>query len=324
VKRVVCLGPSCLDLVLHGMTALPGPGSPITAQAVSVNPGGMANVAVALRRLGSPVALASGIGDDSTGAQLRTMLEVEGVEAPPPREGSTDLTLCMPWDGDRALVSYRGTASPFIPEIGSDYWDGVSAVCVDIGCGLDPRVRALTERGVRLFGDTGWEQEDFCRDNSLEALSAMTAFLPNQREALRLAHASDVWQAVDTLGELVPTVVVKLGARGVVARRGSERIDVEAPRVDAVDTTGAGDILDAGFLFGTLVGLSLEHALRLGCLAAAVSVTRPGSSLSAPTWDDIGGLVDAIAGSQRRRWAAALAAAREAVHAMGDGRRQRE
>lgn len=314
MNRVVCLGPSCLDLIMQGMSAFPGPGDPATARSVTANPGGMANVAVALSRLGSPVALATGIGDDCTGDQLRSLLVAEGVEPPPSREGGrTDLTLCMPWAEDRALVSYRGTVSPFIPDAGSDYWEGVSAVCVDIGCGLDPRVRALTERGIQLFGDTGWEQEDFCHDNSLEALSAMTAFLPNLAEALQLTQADDVWEAVEALGELVPTVVVKCGARGVVARRGAERVEVRAPSVHAVDTTGAGDILNAGFLFGSLAGLELEPALRLGCLAAAVSVTRPGSSLSAPTWGDISELVAAMPGSARPTWTPALAAAREAT-----------
>jgi sugar/nucleoside kinase (ribokinase family) len=318
VSRVVCLGPTCLDLVMRGLSGLPGPGEPAVAHAVSANPGGMANVAVALRRLGSSVALASGIGDDCTGDQLRALLEAEGVEPPPPREGGrTDLSLCMPWAGDRALVSYRGTSPPFIPDSSSDYWDGVSAVCVDIGCGLDPRIRALTARGIQLFGDTGWEQEDFCRDNSREALSAMTAFLPNQQEALALTHASDVCEAVDRLGELVPTVVVKCGSRGVVARRGAEQVEVRAPRVEAVDTTGAGDILNAGFLFGCLASLELVPALRLGCLAAAVSVTRHGSSLSAPTWGDIAELVAGMPGSERSTWTAALAAAREASEEIG-------
>lgn len=300
---MVCIGQAPLDLVLREMSGLPAPTFPATARAVSANPGGMANIAVALSRLGVPVALASGVGDDRTGDQLREMLEAEGVVPPPQRPGTrTDLSLSMPFDGDRALVSFQGTAPSYAPAPDDPYWHGVDAVCFDVGCGIDPRVAALAPRGVALFGDTGWEEDRFCLDNCLRALPSLTAFLPNEMEALALTGTSGVEDAAAALAALVPIVVIKRGARGAIARRGNEVARVEAPPAVAIDTTGAGDILNAGFMFGWQAELSLEQSLRLGCLAATVSVTRPGSSLSAPTWRDLAQFVAALPEVVRGSW----------------------
>jgi sugar/nucleoside kinase (ribokinase family) len=307
--RVVCLGPCCLDLALLELSALPERRAAATAGSLEAHPGGMANVAVGLARLGRSVHLETAIGDDRVGEQLQDLLAAEGVTVSAPRRGMrTDVTVCMPWGDDRALVGYRGAGTAEVPPAGSAFWDPVTAVCVDITCGLDPRLGALTGRGIRLFGDVGWDPEPFCRDACLAALPALTAFLPNEAEALMLTGTDDVTDAAARLSETVPTVVVKRGAGGALARRGVEQVRVTAPPVDVVDSTGAGDVLDAGFLSGTLRALDLEAAVRLGCLAATFSVTRPGSSLSAPTWADLVRFAETLPPHERQPWLDALAA----------------
>jgi sugar/nucleoside kinase (ribokinase family) len=306
--RVVCLGPCCLDLALLELSALPERRAAATADRLEAHPGGMANVAVGLARLGRRAHLETAIGDDRVGEQLQTLLAAEGVTVSAPRRGMrTDLTVCMPWGDDRALVGFRGAGAPPVPAADSVFWDPVVAVCVDISCGLDPRVRALVGRGIRLFGDVAWEPEQFCRDACLAALPALTAFLPNEAEALALAGTEDVAAAAGRLGDVVPTVVVKRGARGALARRGAEEVRVAPPPVAVVDSTGAGDVLDAGFVYGTLGDLDLEASVRLGCLAATFSVTRAGSSLSAPSWADLARFAQALPPHERRPWLDALA-----------------
>lgn len=314
VPATLCVGASCVDLALIGLSAPPDPGRIVDAENVFSCPGGMANVAVAIHRLGGSARLASAIGDDRSGEILRAMLEVEGVEVLPPMRGArTDVTMCMPWAGERAMVSFRDITSPRMPDPDSPIWDDVDAVVIDVGCGLDPRIRAVAERGVALFGDMGWEQDRFCLDNCLEALPELTAFLPNQAQACALAETEDVDEAIDRLARLAPTVVVKLGPKGAAAASGGRRTAVEVPRVGVVDSTGAGDILDAGFVYGTLLGMDLERALRLGCLAAAVSVTRPGSSASAPTLAELGDFVASLPEAERRDWIAVIGDLRSAA-----------
>jgi sugar/nucleoside kinase (ribokinase family) len=310
----LCVGASCVDLALVGLTAPPVRGQIVDAENIFSCPGGMANVAVAIHRLGGTARLASAIGDDRSGEILRAMLEIEGVEVLPPMRGTrTDVTMCMPWGGERAMVSFRDATAPRMPDPDSPIWDNVDAVVIDVGCGLDPRIRAVAERGVALFGDMGWEQDRFCLDNCLEALPELTAFLPNQAQACALAETPDVDLAIERLAARAPTVVVKLGPRGATAASGGRRTTVEVPRVAAVDSTGAGDILDAGFVYGSLLGMDIDRALRLGCLAAAVSVTRPGSSASAPSLAELGAFVASLPEEERPEWAAVIDAVRTAV-----------
>jgi sugar/nucleoside kinase (ribokinase family) len=77
--------------------------------------------------------------------------------------------------------------------------------------------------------------------------------------------------------------VTKLGARGACARRGTEHVACPGFRVEAIDTTGAGDSFDAGFLYGYLSGLGLEASLRWGCACGALATTRVGGIEGQPT-----------------------------------------
>ena len=310
--RVVCIGPAPLDLVVAGLDHLPEKGRVASGEAVLASPGGMANVAVGLARLGQPVELLSAIGDDGVGEQLAELLQAEGVQLPERRAGRpTDVTLSLPSAGDRALVSFQKAGTVVAPDPVSEYWNGVAAICVDVGCGLDPRLRLLARRGIPIIGDAGDERDAFCRSSCVEALGDVVVFLPNETEALALTGAADAEGALEQLRRRAGVVVVKRGARGVLAQRGLKRVSIAAPPTVSVDSTGAGDILDAGFTVGLLGGLELADAAALGCLVASVSVTRPGSSLSAPTWADLETFVRGLEPAERRRWEQVLDRARK-------------
>jgi sugar/nucleoside kinase (ribokinase family) len=102
--------------------------------------------------------------------------------------------------------------------------------------------------------------------------------LPNEREACKLAGTDDLETAVRELSERVPLVVVKLGRDGAMAVRGKERVIVPAQPVIPVDTVGAGDSFDAGFLHQYVRGEDLATCLTSGNLAGAFSTTRPGGT----------------------------------------------
>jgi sugar/nucleoside kinase (ribokinase family) len=109
-------------------------------------------------------------------------------------------------------------------------------------------------------------------------LRYVDVFMPNEREACKAAGTEDLEAAIRKLSDLVPLVVVKVGRQGAVAQRGAERFTSPPQEVVAVDTVGAGDSFDAGFLHQYVRGADLETCLASGNLAGALSTTRPGGS----------------------------------------------
>src|SRR5215211_1997953 len=90
------------------------------------------------------------------------------------------------------------------------------------------------------------------------ALQSIDFFAPNQREALQLTGEQGAELALQRLAELTPTVVIKLGAEGAIAQSQGQRVRMPGLAVSAIDTTGAGDNFDCGFLYGWLQGYALE------------------------------------------------------------------
>lgn len=100
----------------------------------------------------------------------------------------------------------------------------------------------------------------------VEAIRSVDVFAPNATEAQRLTGEGSVEEALACLAELAPLVLIKLGKDGVIARQGKQVVRSPAIKVEVVDTTGAGDCFNAGFLYGHLNGKPLEACLRYGNL----------------------------------------------------------
>ena len=112
----------------------------------------------------------------------------------------------------------------------------------------------------------------------VRTISFVTIFLPNGREAQEITGLDSWVAALENLAEQVPLVVVKLGAQGVVARRGKEKIAGPTLSVEPLDPVGAGDSFNAGFLHRHLAGADLKTSLAFGNRAAAFSTTCPGGT----------------------------------------------
>jgi len=148
--------------------------------------------------------------------------------------------------------------------------------------GLRPRVpelfRKMKEAGLTTSLDTNDDPDDGWEGGLQEALRYVDIFLPNEREAQKVAGVSDLEAAVKKLATIVPLVVVKCGREGAMAQRGTERIVSPSVRVEAVDAVGAGDSFDAGFLHEYVQGVDLSACLAAGNRAGAFSTTRPGGT----------------------------------------------
>ncbi|WP_165968970.1 carbohydrate kinase family protein [Actinomadura sp. KC06] len=286
-----------MDMIFTGLPGLPPPGTEIVTDGLGSAPGGVANIAVAMSRLGLRVGLAAEFGDDMFGAYLwRTLAEQEGVDLGLSRRvpgWPTPVTVSMAYDSDRSMVTYSRPVPgpPDGPPGGTPGMPPPSArACfVDVDQPLPPWAAAMRASGTLVFGDLGWDQTGAWPAEVLDRLDHVDVFLPNAAEAMAYTRTGTPSDAAEALAERVPVVVVKRGGDGAIAvdSAAGERAEVPALPVEALDPTGAGDVFAAGFVFATLAGLPLAERLRFANLCAGLSVRHHSGSLGSPCWGEI-------------------------------------
>jgi sugar/nucleoside kinase (ribokinase family) len=149
--------------------------------------------------------------------------------------------------------------------------------------GLFERARSF---GLTTSLDTNYDPSQQWRGFD-RLLSVTDIFLPNEAEAKSLVHVEDVNEAAAVLGGKVKTLAIKLGARGALGVRDGETISVPSIPVSVVDTVGAGDSFDAGFIYGVLQGWPLEKILRVGTVCGALSTRKAGGTSAQPVLEEI-------------------------------------
>ena len=120
-----------------------------------------------------------------------------------------------------------------------------------------------------------------------DLLKVTNVFMPNEKEACSLAGNTNIDQAADLLSEKVNTLVVKMGASGSMGVQDGQKMKVPSNPVNVVDTVGAGDSFDAGFLCGYLMGWPLEKSLRAANLCGAFSTQAAGGINAQPTLEEV-------------------------------------
>ena len=287
---VVVSGLVFQDLVL-GLPTPPRPGTEVWATDSHESPGGIANFAVALARLGLRTGLAAAFGADPEGDRVWGRLTAEGIDLTLSRKLAgwrTPLTVALAYDNDRALVT-RGTPPPLSADELITAPPAARAVAAHIGPWPNEWLAKAKAAGCVVFADVGWDPSERWDPAVLDQLEHCDVFLPNAGEAMSYTRTDSPEQALDRLAEQVPLVVVSNGAAGALALDAStgERVAVPAYPVPAADTTGAGDVFAAGFIAATLWELPLEQRVRFAALTAALSVTRLGGADAAPRWADL-------------------------------------
>lgn len=280
------------DVVFTGLEHGPVPGTEVWTEDSATGPGGIANFAVTLARLDLTTSLSAAFGDDQFGRLCWDTLErVEGIDLSRSRrftDWPTPVTVSLAYAGDRALVTH-GRPAP----LDADRMIGTPppsrAAIVHIGPEPTTWVPLAHARGTKVFADVGWDPSQRWSNDVLDQLAHCHAFLPNAEEAMAYTRTSTPQDAVARIADLVPLAVVTCGSEGAIAIDGSTGEQAWAPAlaVEALDTTGAGDIFGASLVAGTLAGWPLADRLRFANLCAALSVRRLGGAPAAPDWSGI-------------------------------------
>ncbi|MFI7497187.1 ribokinase [Streptomyces sp. NPDC049687] len=288
---IVVLGSTNMDLVAYVEKA-PQRGETVTGRQFRTIPGGKgANQAIAAAHAGATVSMIGAVGNDSFGARLRSTLEHSGVNTDHLRtveSPSGTAHIVVDDEGGNAIVvvpGANGTVDHLVP--GDEALiASADALLLQLEIPLPAVVagaRAARAHGVRTVLTPAPAQP-----LPPELLSATDLLVPNEHEATTLTGRTDPHEAATALLDSVPEVVITLGAAGsLYAARGAEPLTVPAPRVTAVDSTGAGDTFVGALAVAIGEERPVREALAWAAAAAALSVQRPGASASMPYRSEI-------------------------------------
>jgi len=293
---IAIIGELNLDLIVTGAPRLPLLGEELLVGDMLLTLGSSSAIlACQLAKLGAEVLFVTKVGGDEFGRRALAFLQekrvpTHAVEVLP--EMPSGLTVAVSVGTERAMLTRLGT----IEEMRADDidWEVVSQ-CRHLHLssyylqrGLQPDFAPIFAKarslGMTTSLDTGWPSDDDDHIvDLLEVWPQVDVFLPNESEAVRLSGRPTVDAALLTLSARIFTVAAKLGPNGSVARRRGQVVRSPGFRIDVVDTTGAGDSFNGGFLYGYLHGWDLRACLDLGNAAGALSTRGPGGTTTQAT-----------------------------------------
>lgn len=295
------------DLILSGALALRfGQSEELVESAVLAVGSSSVILACGAARLGLRVAFVGVCGDDLFGRFMLAEMSRRGVDVSRvlvDPTGRTGLSVILDREGNRNILTYPGLIGALRAEdVSDDLLRQARHLHVSsffLQTALQPGLASLFARaraaGLTTSLDPNWDPSGAWRGVQ-EVLPLVDFFLPNEAEARALTGATSVEEAAEMLARVCRVVAIKMGAQGALARRGEELARAPAPDVAVVDTVGAGDSFDAGFLYGMLEGWPLEQALRLATVCGSLSARAAGGTAAQPTLAEAMAYVQQLAG----------------------------
>ena len=244
-------------------------------------------------RLGLKVAFVGVVGDDVYGRFMLNAMQEHGIDTThchldPALQTGFTVILARP-DGDRAMLTFSGSIGALRPShINPSLLSQTRHLHVGsyflldaLRPGLPALFAAAKEHNVTTSLDTNWDPQESWQVQ--EILPLCDLLLPNEAEAKHLTQSNDLAEALARLAEFVPTVAVKLGAQGGLVQQGERQVRLRPLPVQVVDTVGAGDSFNAGFLYGTIQQWPLEKCLQLALACGSLSTRAAGGTAAQPT-----------------------------------------
>lgn len=276
---LVTVGEAFQDLIFVGLPHMPRPGQELkTTRFTSTIGGGALITATAAARLGMATAVVSGLSADAV-----DRLHTDNVRVVNVRRASEPhaVTVALSTTHDRSFVTFNGVndwLQPRLPAaIARQRARHVHFAFAPDDCPRWARIASLLRRrGTTTSWDFGWNPALRAQAGFDRLVGSVDFVFVNEREAALYARARRPAAAVDFWRRATRNTVMKLGKRG--SRWIADAVDlrVAAPRVRAVDTTGAGDAFNGGFLFALLGGRPPRECLRVGNFVGARSTLAAG------------------------------------------------
>jgi sugar/nucleoside kinase (ribokinase family) len=293
MKPILAVGDCNADLVLTQLSAAPQPGREALALGCSLTLGGSSTIfAAGVGQLGYPVAFAGKIGRDDLGDVLLRLLKARRVNVSRVKrdpKSRTGITVAISQPPDRALVTFPGTiAQTRVEELRlgglakfSHLHTAGYFLQPTLQTGLPALLAKARKAGVSTSFDPGWDPDQKWKLDAV--LPHVDIFFVNHEEAGAMTGLTRSDDAAVALSRRVKIAVVKLGPAGALAAQNGNVVRAPAYRVQPVDTTGAGDTFDAGFVVALRTGKTLHEALALGNACGALSTLKPGGYDAQPT-----------------------------------------
>lgn len=303
--RIVVVGSLNADLTIY-TERLPLPGETLHGSGFAVNPGGKsANQAVAAARLGGAVTLIGAVGNDANGAMLLASTAGAGVDVTRVRhtaEPTGVAVISVDAAGENSIIIAAGANGTLAPEhVDPAAFDGAAVVglCLEVQLAT---VQAAAQAGHDAGARVLLNLSPYARIP--QALAGLTdVLLVNAHEASQFLGGFEMpapeapeveWEpaAAQFAAHGLAQVLVTLGSQGSVVLDSTSAtpvVRIAPTRVDAVDTTGAGDAFTGGVAARLAAGDSLVDAARYASVSAAMAATRKGTQTAYPTAAEVSG-----------------------------------
>jgi len=279
-----------LDLILYGLPQEMPVERELLASGFEATLGSSSAIlAHNLAVLGAKVGFVTRAGTDDLGKVALERLKESGADVTHATFDSakpTGVTVLLPHGKERHILTYLGTMSEMtVADLDLEYLKSsrhfhLSSLFLQRGLATDlPNLfRELKRAGLTISLDTNDDPDDEWGGVLDELLGLIDVLLPNEAELCRIAHKETIEDALEVLSARVPCVAVKCGARGSFVLQGGKKIEADPVNVTPVDTIGAGDSYNAGFLSAWLRGLPLEVCAHAGNITGALSTLRSGGT----------------------------------------------
>ncbi len=298
MKKIVVIGSTNTDMVVKA-ARIPAPGETILGGRFLMNPGGKgANQAVAAARLGGEVVFVAKVGDDLFGREAKALFGREGIRTEyvftDPGEPSGVALIMVDGQGENCIAvasGANGTLSPADLEAARGEIEQAGLVLMQLETPVETVLCAAqwaAAKGVPVVLNPA----PAC---ALPAalLGCLSMITPNESEAELLTgvkvtdEASAEVAARALCAQGVKRVVITMGSKGAFVYADGKGAWVPAFKVEAVDTTAAGDVFNGALAVALTEGRPLTESVIFAAKAASVSVTRMGAQASAPHRDEV-------------------------------------
>jgi ribokinase len=284
-----------VDIVIPGVEHLPLPGQEDVVDIMNTYVGGGAVLfALGLGKLGLKPVFQGSIGDDCYGKFILEEFNKTNTDnslLAVSKTNKTGISISFTNEKDRSFLTYRGTNSEIdLDAVSLTEVQKARHIHVTGYAGssnhekylkLFKRVKEM--KGTTISLDVGWDETEEWYEGIYELFPYIDVLFMNETEAIHYSRKNSAEEAAADISKHCNIAAIKLGKKGAMACRSGQFYKANSYKVTAVDTTGAGDSFNAGFIYGFLKDKDMQECLKYGNGCGALSVTQFGGNTGFPT-----------------------------------------